>query len=162
MGMTEKNKQEIFLEIESHRSYLIRFAIAKLRDDMQAEEVVQEALLAALSGIDSFAGQSTLRTWLTSILKFKIIDLQRRLVTERAQIASAPADDSDDPEWSDRMFDDTGHWKMQISDWPSPDGALEQRQFFESFERCLDKLPPTAARVFFQREVMGVDTEDIC
>lgn len=160
--MAEKNKREVFLEIESHRGYLMRFAIAKLRDDQQAEEVVQEALLAALTGIDGFAGQSSLRTWLTSILKFKIIDLQRRLVTERAQLVSAPEDDSDDPEWFDRLFDDTGHWKAQISEWPSPDGALEQQQFFATFERCLDKLPKAAARVFFQREVMGVDTEEIC
>ena len=156
-------KQALFAEVESHRGYMLRFATAKLRDADQAEEVVQEALLAALDGIDSFSGQSALRTWLTSILKFKIIDLQRRVISERAHIASAPAeDDSTDPEWFDKMFDDTGHWQPRLAAWSNPDGALEQKQFFDVFERCMDKLPSAASRVFFKREVMGVDTEDIC
>ena len=156
-------RRMLFAEVESHRGYMLRFATAKLRDAEQAEEVVQEALLAALDGIESFAGQSTLRTWLTSILKFKIIDFQRRVISERAHTASAPqTDDSVDPEWFDKMFDDTGHWQPRLSAWSNPDGALEQKQFFEVFERCMDKLPPAAGRVFFKREVMGIDTDEIC
>ena len=142
---------------------MLRFATAKLRDTDQAEEVVQEALLAALDGIESFSGQSALRTWLTSILKFKIIDFQRRVISERAHFASAPEDDdSFDPECFDKMFDDTGHWQPRLSAWANPDGALEQKQFFEVFERCLDKLPGAAGRVFFKREVLGMETDDIC
>ncbi len=153
----------MFAEVESHRSYLLRFATAKLRDAEQAEEVVQEALLAALEGVASFSGQSSLRTWLTSILKFKIIDFQRRIISERAHFASAPEeDDSADPEWMDRMFDETGHWSPRLAEWSNPDGALQQKQFFETFERCLDKLPKAASRVFFKREVMGIDTDEIC
>ena len=153
----------LFAEIESHRGYLLRFALAKLRDAQHAEEVVQEALLAALDGIGSFAGESRLRTWLTSILKFKIIDFQRRIISERAHFAVAPEDDdSADPEWMDRLYDATGHWSPRLGEWANPDGALEQKQFFDVFERCMDKLPNAASRVFFKREVMGVDTDDIC
>ncbi|HEX4859412.1 MAG TPA: sigma-70 family RNA polymerase sigma factor [Usitatibacteraceae bacterium] len=168
MGETKNIKpgpaqQAAFAEIESHRPYLMRFALAKLRDGAQAEEVVQEALLAALESIGSFAGQSSLRTWLTSILKFKIIDFQRRVVAERAQFACAPDEDAGaDPDWMDRMYDATGHWSPRLAEWTDPDGALEQRQFFEVFERCMDKLPKSTARVFFKREVMGCETEEIC
>ncbi len=162
MGDTPKTKDQLFREIDSHRGYMIRFATAKLRDAEQAEEVVQEALLAALDAVGGFSGQSTLRTWLTSILKFKIIDFQRRIISERAHFAQAPEDDSADPEWMDRLFDHTGHWKMQFADWGNPDDALEQAQFFAIFESCMDKLPKSASRVFFQREVMGVETEEIC
>ena len=124
---------------------------------------MQEALLAALDGVGGFSGQSSLRTWLTSILKFKIIDFQRRIISERAHFAVAPADDdSADPEWMERMFDETGHWNPRLGEWANPDGALEQKQFFEAFERCLDKLPKSAGRVFFKREVMGIDTDEIC
>jgi RNA polymerase sigma-70 factor, ECF subfamily len=158
-----KDQAVLFAEVEIHRTYMLRFATAKLRDADQAEECVQEALLAALDGIGSFSGQSTLRTWLTSILKFKIIDFQRRVISDRAHLASAPLDDdSADPEWFDKMFDDTGHWQPRLSAWVNPDGALEQKQFFEIFERCMDKLPSAASRVFFKREVMGVDTDEIC
>ncbi len=153
----------LFAEVESHRGYLLRYATAKLRDAGQAEEVVQEALLAALEGVGGFSGQSTLRTWLTSILKFKIIDFQRRVITERAHLAAAPDDDgSADPEWMDRLFDDTGHWAPRLAEWTNPDNALQQKQFFEAFERCMDKLPRAASRVFFKREVMGVETDEIC
>ncbi len=160
---TTARRTQLFDEIESHRGYLIRYATAKLRDSAQAEEVVQEALLAALSGANSFSGQSTLRTWLTGILKFKIVDFQRACVSERARTVSATAEeDSADPEWFDKLFDETGHWKEQFSDWQTPDSALEQKQFFETFERCMDKLPGPARRVFFQREVMGTETDEIC
>ncbi len=153
----------LFAEVESHRGYLVRFATAKLRDGDQAEEVVQEALLAALDGVGSFSGQSSLRTWLTSILKFKIIDFQRRVIAERAHFSQAPdEDDSADPEWMDRLFDDTGHWGQRLAEWSNPDDALQQKQFFEVFERCMDKLPKAAGRVFFQREVMGIETDEIC
>ncbi len=167
MGLSEKSKGEDaagrFAEIESHRPYMVRFAMAKLRDAEAAEEVVQEALLAALEAVGGFAGQSSLRTWLTSILKFKIIDWQRRRVSEREHFASAPEeDDSADPEWMDRLFDATGHWSPRIAEWSHPDEALSQQQFFAVFERCMDKLPKAAARVFFKREVMGEDTEEIC
>ncbi len=163
MSVETKNNTHLFAEVEGHRGYLIRFATAKLRDAEQAEEVVQEALLAALDGIGSFSGQSTLRTWLTSILKFKIIDFQRRVIAERNQMVSAPDDDdSADPEWLDRLFDHTGHWRMKFAEWPNPDEALEQKEFFEVFERCMDKLPKAASRVFFKREVMGVETDEIC
>lgn len=164
MGAEPENKTAArFAEIESHRGYLIRFATAKLRDAVDAEEVVQEALVAALEGVTSFAGHSSLRTWLTSILKFKIIDFQRRAVSDRAHFAAAPADeDATDAEWMDRLFDDTGHWSPRLADWANPDQALEQRQFFEAFERCMDKLPKATARVFFKREVMGAETDEIC
>ena len=158
-----ERQHALFTEVQTHRSYMLRFAMAKLRDADQAEEVVQEALLAALDGIGRFSGESTLRTWLTSILKFKIIDFQRRVISERAHFVNPQQDnDSDDTAWFDRLFDVSGHWQPRLSAWANPDGALEQKQFFEVFERCMDKLPCAASRVFFKREVMGMDTDDIC
>jgi RNA polymerase sigma-70 factor, ECF subfamily len=153
----------LFSEIEGHRGYMMRFATAKLRDSAQAEEVVQEALLAALDGARGFTGKSSLRTWLTSILKFKIVDFQRSVIIERTQYASSPeGDDSADPEWMERFFDDTGHWSTISAEWANPDRAFEQKQFFAVFERCMDKLPKAAGRVFFKREVMGMGTDEIC
>lgn len=163
MSDAKLSRQELFIQVDSHRDYLLRYATARLRDGAQAEEVVQEALLAALAGIDGFSGQSTLRTWLTAILKFKIIDLQRDLISDRARfVVAGGEDDSADPDWLDRMFDDTGHWHAQFTNWPNPDQALEQKEFFRIFEQCLDKLPKAAGRVFFKRDVMGADTDDIC
>ncbi len=99
-----------FAETEGHRPYLMRYALAQLRDGQLAEEAVQEALLAALESLGSFAGKSTLRTWLTSILRFKVIDLQRRAVSERNQVELTDfAAETGEEGWLDELFDDTGH-----------------------------------------------------
>jgi RNA polymerase sigma-70 factor (ECF subfamily) len=152
-----------YAEIESHRPYLLRYALAQLRDMQLAEEAVQEALLAALEGLDGFGGKSALRTWLTSILRFKIVDLQRRAVSDRAHLESTDfSAQSDDESWLDELFDATGHWRDPPQAWSDPEAAFEQRRFWEAFERCLDRLPAAAGRVFFKREVMGEETQTIC
>jgi RNA polymerase sigma-70 factor, ECF subfamily len=162
---TASHANRLFAEIEAERAYLIRFALSKVRDADVAEEVVQEALLAALSGINSFQGDSSLRTWLTSILKFKIIDHQRSAATNRERYATAPAEQSEDGssvDWLDQLFDETGHWRADMGTWAMPEAAHEQQAFFVALERCMDKLPKATARVFFQREVIGEDTDVIC
>jgi RNA polymerase sigma-70 factor (ECF subfamily) len=152
-----------FAEIESHRPYLVRYALAQLRDAQLAEEAVQDALVAALEGIGGFDGRSTLRTWLTSILRFKVIDLQRRAVKDRA-MASIDEETigGDDEAWLDDFFDETGHWRTPPQAWSDPEAALDQRRFWEAFERCLSGLPAAAGRVFFRREIQGDDTDVIC
>jgi RNA polymerase sigma-70 factor (ECF subfamily) len=152
-----------FAEIEGHRPYLVRYALSQLRDPVLAEEAVQEALLAALEGIGKFDGRSTLRTWLTSILRFKVIDIQRRQVADRARVDIDEERLGEEHEaWLDEMFDETGHWKSPPQAWNDPEAALEQRRFWEAFEKCLGGLPETAGRVFFKREVLGEDTPAIC
>ena len=152
-----------FIEIESHRTYLVRYALSQLRDSQLAEEAVQEALLAALEGIGKFDGRSTLRTWLTSILRFKVIDIQRRLTVERTQVDIDEDRFGEEHEsWLDDMFDETGHWRTPPQAWNDPEAALDQRRFWEAFEKCLGGLPSTASRVFFKREVLGEDTPVIC
>jgi RNA polymerase sigma-70 factor, ECF subfamily len=153
---------ELYLQIEGERAYLMRYAISKLRDDSAAEEVVQEALVAALGAASSFAGNASLRTWLTSILKFKIIDFQRAASAERERFSAPPSALEDDEDWFDQLFDSTGHWRQEFGNWAMPDAAHEQKAFFGALERCMDKLPPATARVFFQREVIGEETEAIC
>src|SRR5436190_10762769 len=72
------------LELEKHRSYLLRFALLQLRDASAAEDAVQETLLAALQAPERFGGRSAVRTWLVGILKHKVIDHLRRTRREPA------------------------------------------------------------------------------
>ena len=97
-------------DLEGHRAYLLRVARLQLRDDAQAEDVVQETLLAALSG-SGFSGKSSLKTWLTGILKHKIVDAIRRKQREPIAVSGfGDLDDELDIEDFDAMFDRTGHW----------------------------------------------------
>ncbi len=80
-------------QIEDLRPYLLRYASLQLRDAAAAEDAVQEALLAALAGESNFAGRSNLRTWLTGILKHKIVDAIRRQSRERTAAEPDPGSD---------------------------------------------------------------------
>lgn len=146
--------------IEAERAYLLRFASLQLRNPAQAEDAVQETLLAALEGLERFSGRSSLRTWLTGILKHKIIDHLRRSGRERP--LGSDDDERSESEIVDALFADDGHWRGVPADWGSPAKALENSRFWKAFELCLQRLPARTARVFTMREVMEMSTDDIC
>lgn len=141
-------------QVEGERPYLLRYASLQLRDRHAAEDAVQETLLAALAGEAGFGGRSNLRTWLTGILKHKIVDAIRRLSREATAI-------SEDTEL-DLLFDERGHWIEMPAAWQDPDASLEQKQFFGALEECLGRLPAKTAQVFMMREHLGFETADIC
>ena len=149
-------------DLDQHRGYLLRVARLQLRDEAQAEDAVQETLLAALAG-SGFSGKSSLRTWLTGILKHKIVDAIRRKQREPT-VASAFGDiESEmDIEDFDALFNERGGWETQPADWGNPEDALDRKQFLDMMDLCLEKLPPNTARVFMMREVMGLETDEIC
>ncbi len=147
------------LELEHHRPYLTRFALLQLRDRSAAEDVVQETLLAAIQGIQGFAGQSSARTWLIGILKHKIVDSIRKAARERPLELTASEAGSADLEV---FFESDGHFAEPPGEWESPERALEERRFFEALEDCLQILPKNTASVFMMREVLGLETGEIC
>jgi RNA polymerase sigma-70 factor (ECF subfamily) len=146
-------------DLEQLRPYLLRYALLQLRDRDSAEDVVQETLLAALEGRARFEGKSTPKTWLTGILKHKIIDALRRKAREQPL---AVGDDAADADVADTLFSNDGHWRQFPSDWGSPERALEDKRFREVFELCAQVMPARAARVFMMREVLEMTTEEIC
>jgi RNA polymerase sigma-70 factor (ECF subfamily) len=146
-------------QLQSQRSYLLRIATLQLRDTALAEDIVQDTLVAALQGEQGFSGKSSLKTWLTGILKHKIADAIR--AKSRAP-AFASLDDECRLDDFDALFDETGHWENPPADWGNPEGDLSEQQFFAVLEACLEKLPPNTARVFMMREVMELETDEIC
>ena len=147
-------------EIETHRRYLMRVAQLQLRDGDLAEDVVQDTLVAALSGASGFDGRSSLRTWLTGILKHKIVDAIRR--KQRAPLPLAALDDEGSLDDFDALFKGNGAWATPPAEWGDPEAALSQSEFLAVLERCLEKLPPQTGRVFVMREVMELDSAEIC
>jgi RNA polymerase sigma-70 factor, ECF subfamily len=143
----------------THRGYLLRVAMLQLRDSDLAEDVVQDTMLAALQGATTFSGRSSLKTWLTGILKHKIVDAIRRRAREPAFAALEEECQLDD---FDALFDDSGHWENPPADWGDPEAQLSRQQFFDVVQFCLEKLPPNTARVFMMREVMELTSDEIC
>ncbi len=148
--------------VDRYGDYLFRFALGRVRNSSVAEELVQETLLAALKSRERFAGKSSERSWLTGILKHKIIDHFRQSIREE------PVEDIQafDAEW-ENSFDAEGHWRAAEgkapADWgQSASSALQQKEFFGVLQRCLSKLPARIAAVFALRELEEQDTETIC
>lgn len=145
---------------EQHRVYLFRYAVLQLRDKTVAEDVVQETLLAAIENRAQFSGRSSAKTWLTGILKHKIIDQIRRRSREAQVYTSVePGDEFD----IDALFARDGrHWDEPNRNWGDPVATLEQKRFWEVLEMCMKLMPIKTARVFMMREFLGLTTDDIC
>lgn len=147
--------------IEEHRAYLLRYAMFHLRDPSQAEDAVQETLVAALQRSDQFAGRAQLRTWLTAILKHKIVDQVRR--SERyAPLDAAEGYGGDDSADIPDPFAASGRWAERPARWEVPEQALESTQFWRVYEKCCHAMPRRYALVFSMREVMEMTSEEIC
>lgn len=148
-------------EIEGERAYLMRYASMQLRDPHAAEDAVQEALAGALQSRSRFSGKSSVRTWLTGILKHKIVDHVRRQSREQPLIMGDD-DDRTEADAIDALFHANGHWREPPSDWGDPGEALQNKAFLAAFEQCAKNLPTKGARAFMMREVLEESTEDIC
>ena len=154
---------DLSAELEAHRGYLLRVARLQLRDEALAEDVVQETLLAALSG-SGFSGKSTLKTWLTGILKHKIVDAIRR--KRREPVASAEFGDLD-AELDIEDFDAHVQGERCVGRAAgglgrSGGGAQPPAVPRHRWISASQKLPPNTARAFMMREVMELETDEIC
>jgi RNA polymerase sigma-70 factor (ECF subfamily) len=151
------------LWVDTHGDYLFSFALLRLRNRDLAEEIVQETFLAALKSYKNFAQQSSERTWLVGILKHKIIDHFRRASRERPVADFEVSADDDEAfrksgEWAD-------HWTAEAGpkEWSAdPSQLVEQKEFWEIFNRCLSQLPPRLAEAFALREIDGLSSEEVC
>jgi RNA polymerase sigma-70 factor, ECF subfamily len=156
-GMHPPLKNNAHDWLNEHGDYLYRFALARLRDPHQAEDVVQETFIAAIKA-NNFAEQSSPRTWLTGILKHKIIDLMRKGSRETVATDMMSEQEAN----MDEFFDNTGHWADRSESWHMPENALEQQQFFRVLQSCLDKIPNKLATLFMMRDVHETDNVEIC
>lgn len=147
----------------SLRADMLRFAELQLRNTETAEDLVQESIEAALRKSSSFAGRSTLKTWVFAILRNRIID-HLRTAKRTVPMSSLVDDDEDWQERLETLFNERGAWRdgPRPVAWPNPEESMETRQFWVVFETCLDHLPPATGRVFMMREFLGFESDEIC
>ncbi len=157
--------------VDEHGDYLFRYAMLRVRNATLAEDLVQEALLAALQSATSFAGAASERTWLVGILKHKAVDHFRRSAREAP--LDAGAEESVEPR---HLFMQTGEWvghwvaaaepeKAHLGpvEWRAdPAELVERAEFWAVFTGCLEPLPPRLASAFTLREIDGLTSEEIC
>jgi RNA polymerase sigma-70 factor (ECF subfamily) len=128
-------------ELARLRPKLMAYALRRTRCRDQAEDAVQEALLAALEGLDGYAGGASLSTWLFGILKHKIVDGLRRGSREQ------PLEQDVD---------------TLMHAGPGPEQSCASRTALLLLERSLGRLPRKSADAFVLCEVLGMDTPEAC
>jgi RNA polymerase sigma-70 factor (ECF subfamily) len=145
------------------RRDMMKFAHLQLRDETLAEDVVQEALAAALTSAKEFAGRSALKTWVFAILRNKIID-QIRLQSRTTNVSSFSQQEESLDETFETLFKANAHWSPgnRPNDWGNPEEALRQQRFWDVFDACLKHLPENTARVFMMREFLEFETAEVC
>jgi len=144
--------------LDQYGDALYRFAMARLHDEPLAEDLVQETLLAGLKARERFAGNASEKTWLTGILKHKIVDHFRKSSRETVQ----DIDDAMISRAADSWFDERGRWRLDVGRWCSPEESLLQDQFWRVLTECVERLPTRLARLFALREIDGLSSDEIC
>ncbi len=144
--------------LERHGDYLFRYAVGRVRRGDAAEELVQDTLLAAWRGRAGFRRQASERSWLTAILKRKVIDWLRQAVRDRQR-----ADESAD-EWGDKLFTARGSWKSGPGEWASdtPEAGVERDEFWAAVAGCTRKLPTRLRDVFVLWHLEEQSSDEVC
>lgn len=130
-----------------HNRKLYRIARGIVRNDADAEEVVQEGYVRAFMHLKEFRGDSSLATWLSRIV---INEALGRLRRKR----SRPEVQADEP-----------RLEAQIIQFPQttnddPEKTMAQRQILQLVEAATDKLPENFRLVFITRVIEGMSVEE--
>jgi RNA polymerase sigma-70 factor (ECF subfamily) len=145
----DRDETAIRAIMKSNNRRLYRIARGILRNDSEAEDVVQETYVRAFTHLESFRGDSSLATWLTRIAMNEAMGRLRR---ERPSV-----------EWSTLP---PGTLEAQIIQFPlsgsaeNPEKAMAQREIQHVVEHAIDELPDTFRIVFITRVIEGMNVEE--
>jgi RNA polymerase sigma-70 factor (ECF subfamily) len=135
--------------MQRHNRRLYRIVRGILRNDHEAEDVVQEAYVRAFTHLEGFRGDSSLGTWLARIAMNEALG---RLRHDRATVDVATAE--------------ARQSQAQIIQFPlattsdNPEQTMAQRQILQLVERATDNLPEIYRIVFITRVIEGMDVEE--
>ena len=141
-----------------HRAFMVRFAQRRLQDPALAEDAVHDVFEAVLSGRAAFAGRSALRSWLTAILKNKIVDLVRQRAGVDGERNAASL------EWHGEHgehSDEAGPFDC-ASPQPQPDEIAEQRQRLACTLERIEALPAALREAITLRVLHDQPSSVVC
>lgn len=132
-----------------HRDYLVRFAKRKLHDAALAEDLVHDVFEAVVTGRAVFAGRCALRSWLTAVLKHKMVDMVRQRVGVDS-LDQAQGDDEHAPGLA------------LLCPQPRPDEWAQQRQMVRQVLQGIADLPHNLRDVVQLRILQDQSAAEVC
>lgn len=153
--------------IERNHGTMLAVARTYVKTQAVAEEVVQEAWLGVLKGLDRFEGRSSLKTWALRILVNTAIT--RGVREARSVPFSSLAPEGDDEPAVDRdRFGQPGgpfpgHWTSAPGAWNQlPEETLLGHETLGVVKAAIAGLPEAQQRVISLRDIEGWDAEEVC
>ncbi|HMJ53077.1 MAG TPA: RNA polymerase sigma factor [Polyangiaceae bacterium] len=154
--------------VMQHQATFLRIARAWVHDAAAANEVVQDAWLAALESLDRFEGRSSLRTWLYGIL-VNIARTHARAARRMVPMSSLVAEETGEISPSveaERFLPEghrwEGHWAVAPAPFPAPDRALERRELAAVLESAIGELPAVQQQIIVLCDVEGLTGQEAC
>ena len=152
--------------VERHYPTMLAVARHYVSSRAVAEEVVQEAWLGVLNGLDRFEGRASLKTWILRIL----VNTATTRGAREARIVpfSSLAPEGHEPAVGPDRFrgaDDPfpGHWRVYPGNWQRlPEEALAARETLGVVIGAIEALPPPQGLVITMRDIQGCSSEEVC
>ena len=135
--------------MKTHNQRLYRLARGIVRNDGEAEDIVQEGYVRAFTHLESFRGDSTLATWLSRIV---INEALGRLRKKRRALEQSM---SDDPAVEAKII----QFPLNTPN-DDPERTMAQRQILQFVERATDNIPDIYRTVFVARVIEGLSIEE--
>ena len=151
-----KNQLKPNLWVDKYSDYLFNFTIIKVNDSEIAKDLISETFLAGLKSKDNFKGEASERTWLTSILKRKIIDHYRKINSNKvkAEVRITYSDEESEGDWLEEQLSDP--YDKNAED------LILNTELGTAIHNCLDNLNEKHALIFKMKTIDNFDTETIC
>jgi RNA polymerase sigma-70 factor (ECF subfamily) len=146
--------------VDRYSRPMLRLAAAYVRSPAVAEEVVQEAWLGVVAGIDRFEGRSSLKTWIFRILT-NVAQTRGAREARSVPFSSLEREGEDDPAVDPDRFADDGFWASPPRPWDMPDERLLSKETRGRVAQAIEALPPMQRAVISLRDVEGWSSEEV-
>ncbi|MCC6628241.1 MAG: RNA polymerase sigma factor [Chloroflexi bacterium] len=154
--------------VAQHHARLLRLALLYVDDRTAAEEVVQEAWLGLLQGLDRFEERASLKTWLTRILvnRAKTRGLRERRSVPFSALREAGLGTAEPAVPTDRFVaagPHRGEWAAPPQPWDDvPEARLLAVETRRQIEAAVATLPPAQRAVITLRDIEGWPSDEVC
>jgi RNA polymerase sigma-70 factor (ECF subfamily) len=153
--------------VDAYHNTMLGVARNYVRSRAVAEEVVQDAWIGVLNGLDRFEGRSSLKTWILRIVVNTAMTRGGREARSVPFSSLALADEEQpavDPERfrpPDEAF--AGHWNGYPGDWTSlPEAGLLGRETLDVVKHAIEELPASQRPVITMRDIAGCSADEVC
>ena len=143
------------LWIDDYSDMLYNYTYTRVNDHEMAKDLVQDTFVSALKGLENFQKKSTVKTWLFSILKRKIIDHWRKQESRKTKPMSSLGSDSESGE--KRIIE-----KQNMGRISEIEVDYDNMELKEAITGCIQHLPDKWKGIIIDKLVEEQKSEEVC